>query len=726
MKTRTKRGPSRRQLAAGTSSEVATLNDPRIDQLREDFEFTLNERDSSLFTRMKLNFDTRNCIWAGQSQDGRKWRTRAGEDQIFPWPGASDSRVPLVDKYIKKHIAMLMALDNKMRVRVNATEVNDEGWAARMTNYLRWLKSTQMTERRAENELLASYLLERGAAIMSTLWCKKTQLQYEVVDREAIASLAIGKLKEGDTRFQDLPGMLFDATFAREAAVLLADLFPDVPSGRLERVATDVALTGEATFPRPAVVMNRPKVIARCPNDDIFISPDASSLEEANCYEVEVGRESKFRSYAKQYGWDDAWVEEVIEHQQGAVEFGNLQFNLRNTRQLTNILPTRGQTDSRKLFLWVHGYRRMVDAEGVPGIFYTVFHPHITESVGKHELLNYAHGQLPHTLFTQERRSRRMDDSRGYGEIASTAQQTIKNQWDMRQDRSSIATLPPSFHPTGQAPDKWGPGVQVPTNTPDRYGFMEVPAHDRGSQEEEQTVQHFTDDYFGFNAQPEAVMDAMAMRQKLADDWMFGQMLVDTQILQLAQQFTEDEFYFRVVGSAQGKPIKATREEIQGKFDLSVGFDVGDLDPMLKKAKLDALSAAYSFDATGQIDRGEGLMVALDIIDPNLSERLIKPGESASLQEAEDERRVFVSLIAGIPVMVKPGQAYQLRLQTLQETFQQNQYAQQLYQNNQQTQEAFDKRMKDLQQAFQNAPGGPNAVIGRGGPAFKPKMLSDS
>ena len=119
-------------------------------------------------------------------------------------------------------------------------------------------------------------------------------------------------------------------------------------------------------------------------------------------------------------------------------------------------------------------------------------------------------------------------------------------------------------------------------------------------------------------------------------------------------------------------------------------------------------------------------MVALDIIDPNLSERLIKPGESASLQEAEDERRVFVSLIAGIPVMVKPGQAYQLRLQTLQETFQQNQYAQQLYQNNQQTQEAFDKRMKDLQQAFQNAPGGPNAVIGRGGPAFKPKMLSDS
>jgi len=724
MKTRTSRGRTR---SIARHSEVATLNDPHIEQLREDFEFTLNERDSSLFTRMKLNFETRHNIWAGQSSDGRKWTPRRGEDQVFPWPGSSDAKVFLVDKYIKKHVAMLMALDNKMRVRVNATEIADEAWATRMTNFLRWMKTTQMTERRGENELLANYLLERGAGILSTVWCKKTQLQYEQVDRESLATLAMQKLQEGDTRFADLPGMLFDATFAPEAAVLLAELFPDVPSGRLERVAQDVALTGAAQFPRPAVVLNRPKVIARCPNEDIFLSPDASSLDEANVYEVEVMRESKFRSHAKEYGWDEAWTEEVLETQQGNVEFGNLQFALRNTRQLASILPNRGATDSRKLFLVVHAYRRLSDREGVPGIFYTVFHPHLSETVARHELLNYAHGQLPHTLFAQERRSRRLDDSRGYGEIASTAQQSIKNQWDMRQDRASIATLPPSFHPMGQAPDKWGPGVQVPTNTPDRYGFMDVPRHDPGSKEEEMTVQLFTDDYFGFNPAPEAMMDSMNLKQKLADDWMYGHARVDTQVLQLCQQFMPDQFYFRVVGSSQGKPIQSSREDIQGQFDLSVGFDIGNLDPEMKKAKLDGLQTAYAFDATGQLDRSEGLMVALDIVDPNLSERLIKPGEAASMQEVEDEQqRVFVSLMAGIPVAVKPGQAYQLRMQTLQETFQQNQYAQQLYGNNEQTKKAFDKRMKDLQQAYQNAPGGPNAVIGRGGPAFKPKMLSNA
>lgn len=722
MKTRKTRGRPQ----DNPQAEIARLNDPNLPQLREDFEYTLNERDSSLFTRQKLNFDTRNCVWAGQSDDGRKWSTRRGEDQIFPWPGASDARVPLTDLYIRKHVALLMALDTKMRVRVNATEINDEAWATRMTNFLRWLKTTQMTERRRENELLANYVLERGCGVMSTLWCKKRQLQYEVVDRETLAQMVIEKLQAGEMQFAELPGMILDPTLAPLAAPLLAELFPDVPLKRLEQVARDIARDGEAKFPRPVVTQNRPKVIARCPNEDIFISPDASTLEDASIYEVEVMREAKFRAQGEEYGWAPEWVENVIEHQKGNVEFGNLQFNLNRSRVANQILATRGSTDVRKLFLVVHAYRRLVDAEGVPGIFYTVFHPHISEEYGKHELLNYQHGQVPHTLFTQENRSRRIDDARGYGEIATTWQAKIKNQWDQRDDRASIATLPPSFHPPGKAPDKWGPGVQVPTQNPTAYGFMPVPAYDKGSQEVEQTVRMFADDYFGFRRDPETMMDAMNQMQKLADDWMDGHRRVDTQIVQLAQQFMPDEFYFRVVGSSQGKPIHSTREEIQGQFDLSVGFDVGNLDPEQKKAKLELLQLAYGMDATGAIDRTEGLEIAMDIIDPNLGERLIKPAEHASLAEQEDEQKIFVQLMAGISVPVKPGQAYQLRMQTLTELFQSNQAAQEVYQKNEQSKEAFDQRMKDLQQAFQNQPGGPNAVIGRGGPNFKPKMLSDA
>lgn len=726
MKTRT-RGPRRSQTAANESHhDTATLADPNLEQLREEFDYTLNERDSSLFTRARLNRETRDCVWAGQSADGRKWTPRAGEDQVFPWPGASDARVPLVDKYIIKHVALLLRLDSMMRVKVNATEVNDEAWANRMTAFLRWMKTTQMTERRAENELLANYVLERGLGVMSTVWCKKRQLAYETVDKEDLLTQAALQLQSGNERFADLPGMLLDAAFETEAAELLAQLYPDVPAGRLAKVVAEVRATGSARFPRPAVTMNRPRVIARCPNEDIFISPDASSMEEASAFEVEVMREAKFRSYALDYGWDKAWTEEVLETQQGNVDFGGLQFNLRLNSQVRRITPNRGSGDSRKLFLVVHAYRRLTDAEGVPGIFYTVFHPNLSASAGKHELLNYDHGQLPHTLFVRERRSRRPDDSRGYGEIATTFQAQVKSEWDSRIDRSSIATLPPSYHPPGQAPDRWGPGVQVPTMSPTGYGFMDTPKYDRGSQDVEESVRLFSDDYFGFAREEADLVDAQTLKQKLADDWMEGHTRVDTQILQLCQQFMPDTFYYRVVGSAQGKPIQSSREEIQGQFDISIGYAIENLDLEMKKQKLELMNTAVAMDTNGNTDRDEAMIVAFEMIDPNLGERLVKPKEHATLAEIEDEQRVFVQLMSGVPAVVKPGQAYQLRLQVLTDTFKQNAEAQAKYRENPQAREAFDQRVKDLQQAFQNQPGGPNAVIGRGGPAFRPKLLAEA
>lgn len=725
MKTRTR---GRRAAAPPQDGrrEIATLNDPNIEQLKEEFDYAVSQRDSSIFARAQLNQTTRNCVWPGKTTDGRKWTVRAGEDSVFPWPGASDASVPLVDLYIRKHVAMLQRLDTQMRVKVNATEINDEAWANRMTTFLRWMKTTQMRERRGENELLANYLLERGAGVMAVKWCKKRQLAYQTVDREELAVQAMMQVQAGDERFADLPGMLLDPNFDTEAARLLAVLYPEAASGRLERVVRDLREQGTARFPLPTVVMNRPKVIAYCPNEDIFVSPDASSMEDASVFCVEVMREAKFKGLAADYEWDPAWTAEVLETQRGKIEFGSMQFNLRANRQASRILASAGDVDARKLYLVVHAYRRLTDAEGVPGIFYTVHHPNVTASVARHELLNYDHGQQPHVWFTQERRSRRADDSRGYGEIASTFQNQIKAEWDGRIDRGSLATLPPSFHPPGLAPDKWGPGVQVPTNSPNSYGFMQGPKYDLGSKEIEESVRRMADDYFGFQRDEETIADAQNMLQKLADDWMFGQTDVDTQIVQLCQQFMPDEFYFRVVGSGQGKAIKSTREEIQGQFDIAIGFAVENLDPLIKKEKLSLMQLALGLDANGNTDRDEAMLVAFELIDPNLGERLVRPKEHATLAEIEDEQRVFVQLMAGVPALVKPGQAYQLRMQTLKELFQQNEQAKKLYRESEQVQLAFDKRMKDLQQAYQNQPGGPNAVIGRGGPAFQPKMLSNA
>jgi len=65
------------------------------------------------YTRMELNHDARECYWENQSDDGRKWgkvpprtgarRSRPGDEiEAYPWNGASDVRLRLVDTVIRE------------------------------------------------------------------------------------------------------------------------------------------------------------------------------------------------------------------------------------------------------------------------------------------------------------------------------------------------------------------------------------------------------------------------------------------------------------------------------------------------------------------------------------------------------------------------------------------------------------------------------------------------
>jgi hypothetical protein len=381
----------------------------------------------------------------------------------------------------------------------------------------------------------------------------------------------------------------------------------------------------------------------------------------------------------------------------------------------------RAVIDTSRLYEVIHSYRRQSDENGVPGIFYTVFHNGMVGkrssrrrgfSYASHGLLNYDHGQYPFVLFEAESRSRVVDDARGYGEVMATWQDGVKAEVDSRRDRSSIATLPPSYYPIGSAPDRWGPGVQVPTLRPEAYGFFRSPQWDPGSKETEQTLRTIADRWAGRLLPDQSnAMQAGNMTQDRADQWMEGHAEVDTQILQLAQQFMPDSFYFRIVGSEKGRSIHATRDEIQGEFDVAITYSTNDMLPQVIAEKLGLLEKAITLDAAGTIDRTEAVQVAFDMIDPNLGERLIRPAQAAYEAEVKDEADAFTQLSAGIPVDVKPGQNYQLRLQWLRQMLGQNKEAMAKYRDNEFFRELLDRRIKQLE--FQVEQHTQNAMIGR-------------
>lgn len=699
-------------------SEQASA-EPDLPELCAEFHRAVEGRDRNVFARQRLNTNARYCLWPHQSADGKKWKADSGKT-VFPWPGASDARVPLVDKYINEDVAFLMVISDRMKVQVNGTESNDAAFAHRLTNLLRWQKATQMGELPRERRLGANYLLERGAVVFGVFWDRREQLGYETIDLETITALAMqarqvqeqaqaqGAPSGGgpEAVLATLPNLIMDPVLEKEAALVLQQGFPTVRLSRLRTAVRELRAQGTTRLPRPKIVKDQPCVVALSPNDDIFLPPEATDIQTTPAlWRREWLSETQLVARERSHGWSKAWIKEMLRTQKGHSHvLPGQQYGGPSRNQNTGL-------ETETMFEVIHAYRRMHDADGVPGIYYTCFSPGLTKHYAWHGLLDYDHGEYPFVFIERETIARRLDAARGYGEIAFTAQQQVKTEWDSRIDRASIATMPPSYHPPGQPPSKWGPGVKIPVISREDYGFLETPKYDGGSEEVEASVRRLADEYFGRPVDEQNAVQAQLMRQDLANNWMNGLALVDTQLLKLDQQFLPEEIYFRVVGSSQSQPLRATSAEIQGSFDVSVGYNVGDLDNEVVTAKLGLIEKALMMDTTGRVDRNQALDVVFSLIDPDIGERILKPALDASQSEIEDEQTVYARMFAGVDQDVKPsGQAYDLRLKVLENILAQSREGQEKLQQDPAFRARVEKRFKQLGFQMEQRE---NAIIGR-------------
>jgi hypothetical protein len=670
--------------------------------------------DSSLVDRKNKNWENRHNIWPGQSDDGRKWKGKLGRDPV-PFDGASDSRVPLVDTYVNEDTDMLMTSLRSMTVQAMPTESNDANKAFQTTNFLRYMLSNQIEEFYAEAELAANYYLENGLAVIGVFWERETQRYYETIDLEDIKNAAMS-----DPALAELPSMLLDpanddAVFVMAQNLLATQNF-DVSDAEVRALISDLRKNGEGRVTVPMVHKDRPTVVALKVGEDFFAPPDTTDIQKARrLYYRQYMTAEQIQDAVVSQDWDKRWAEEIIERAKGSTTSSNNQNNGRLSRHGQR--PGQLDLNTENLYEIVHAFERRVDPKtGVPGIYIIIFSPHLTsdesggEIVAKHELLNYAHCRMPFVLMRREFLSRRVDDSRGYGEIAHTWQRQIKMEWDGRVDRSYLATMPPLLHPFGRAPSSWGPGVMVPRMRADDYQYAESPKHDAGSKEIEESIRKTADRYFGRPVDEANAAYAQMRQQNMVRKWLDYWREVAQQVLQLCQQFLPEPFYFRVVGSNQAEPLQTTRQEILGQYDITLAFNVSNLDSELVKQKLELLRAAVGeFDINGVVDRTELMKVVFDFVDPNMGERLLRPAEAASEQEKEEERNVFAQLMAGVPVDVKEGQAYQLRLTELGQLAQ-TPTAQKKLQEDEHVRGVVERRAKQLEHQLVQQQ---NAQIGR-------------
>jgi len=661
-------------------------------------ELSQAESDASYyFGRKTDNFNTRFCLWAGQSEDGRKHQGSLGK-RPWPWEGASDTRIRLADTLINENVRLLKRAFFSSRMQVQPVETSDSIIKQAVQTALNWMMKVHcLDDLRREVELALQIRETFGLSFLGVFWRTTTRVEEKSITMEEIQNVAL----QGDGAAAALVEAILDPLQEEGAQAMLGMLAEKAGTVAAVRALRE---KGIFTYENPYIFESKPEWVALEPLEDILFPASTWSIQRAPWVaRRELITEDELRERGTTQDYDADWIERAVK-QKGMTQRINRNI-LRNNEHLAN--------NDRDLIEVYHVYRKVHD-KGATRVECTVINTSITDLVAKHEISPYEHGQFPFIELPRERASRNLLESRGIPELVHTSQGEIKTQRDYRADRASIAILPPVRVPAnrGKLELVFGPGSQIPERRPGEFGWMEPPPFDKGTIEVEQSTRGDVDEYFSRATAAIAPARTMLAQQDLVDSFLTDMKLAIAQTLQLMQQYLTDAQVQRIVGMLPGK-FQLTREEVQGQYDLQVDFDVRDLDNEFLGKKLDYIAkVAIPLDVAGVIDRAGLVKFIMSAVDPVLGESLVRDAGVAAAAEAEDEQVQFTKIAAGAEPPLKEGGNPQVRLQVLQQTIQANPAVAQRYQQDEIFRKMIDARVQSFQfQLTQQQ----NAQIGRMG-----------
>ena len=659
------------------------------------------DADGSPYIQRKLrNWNTRYCVWPGQSEDGRKHRSAMGREP-WPWDSASDCRVRLADNIVKDHCAILTNAFFKSRVQVQPVESMDADKRQAAETILKWLLFQHcLDDLRREVRLAAEFRETYGLSIMAIDWQQTTRTE---IKRFTLEDAQMMVQESQDPNLAAFLEVILDPLQEETAAELLGQIVPELGSVSKVRALRD---KGEVEWESPYIFESKPVWTALEAWEDVIFPIQTFSIQRAAFVaRRELLNEVELRERAAVEGWDEDWVERAVKHKG---ELKRINLNLHRSDQFI-------YEQMRDMIEVWHVYRKENDPKtNAVRVTRSVISYHVPDKAAVHELLPYSHGLYPFVELPRERSTRPLLESRGVPEITQTAQEEIKIQRDYRADRASISILPPIRVPAnrGKFDLVLGPGVQIPERRPGEIGWMDPPRPDAGSIEVENATRFDVNNYFGRMAEGVPSQMSMLHTQELIDSWLLDMKLCVIQTLALAQQYMTPEEVSRVTGNQL--PFAASPQDIRGRFDITAEFDARLLDAEALGAKLKYLSEILvPMDSFGVIDRAGLVKYMFQAVDPNMASMLVQDIGAATQAEQEDEQSAFAKIAAGAePPLKEGGQNAQVRLQTLQGIVQSNPAVQQRYQQDEIFRKMIDARAQAFQFQLQQQQ---NAVIGRTG-----------
>lgn len=683
-----------------------------------DIQFLLNEYQRSAFfgtmvSKMNYADDIRLARWPGQTDDGKKHSyARPDGDPAFPFEGASDVRIRLVDRLIREQKALLMHSFKSCTLKVGGTEITDTMSAASATNLMRWLIETKMKlELHKEAELTADYMLHYGWSIVQIGWEREAGKRIQPITLMELAQAAQAQQMAGaDGRMGAMVSAIQDPSKEDYALQLMMAYLPDQAEPDLRKVIRELRETGESSISQPFIAKNLPVVTALKPYDEVCFPPETSDLQKARViFRRQYVTEVELRSMAEIAGWKRDFVDDASK------TMGNhYYFNDPNLVPTTTMLNTNVQRGDNLIEI-VWAYYRQLDKDNIPAIYYTVFCPQVgSERYGIQEMLNYAHNQYPFVELRMETSRRAVTESRGIPELCKTEQEEVKAQHDAIRDRTAIEVLPPvKVVKRIGALNRIAPGQVLPVTNKDDYTWLEPPAGraEYAFQVIEQ-VEKNLGNYFGFQVgeKPIDPVKIQMMKQLQIDNWLMFWTRCFSQMFSLCLQYMPEEEIVRITGT----PLKQGMSDIHTQYDLNVRFDVRDADPEFVREKLKSIvETVVPLDVSGVIDRDKLVKLVIESISPDAARELV-------IDKATASQKLYKDVTSDIALMMLGNEAQYVendpqassKLQFAQDILAKNPKAQQAAQGDRIFQILLENYMKQLQFSVEQEK---NKQIGRVG-----------
>ena len=661
---------------------------PDIGELQSELERSLYNGGN--VARINSNDDIRLCRWEGQSDDGKKYQQNLREgESVFPFEGASDVRVRLVDSIINELTVLCVHSWQRAALRVSGTEVGDALTAGAVQTLTRYMVENRLRmELEREAELWAQNTFNYGWSVVHVGWERRLGSREVTLTMPAIEARA---QQEGGILAEALRSMATSGASDLTANLLANAYNATTDEGR--RMAKELLASGTTTFRESRVVKNQPVVAALRPFDEICFPPETLDLQDARViFRRTFMTEVDLREMIKTEGWDEKWVDEA------ALTAGKSAWyadpNLIPTT--TNITDTLNRADN--LIEVVYAYTRQIGENGTPCIYYTVFCPHTREeSYAKHEMLDYAHGEYPFVEFRRERMRRAVSESRGIPELAMTDQEEIKAQHDSVRDRTAFETLPPlKVKKRLGTQNQIAPGVLLPVTTPDDYQFLSPPSGNPGlAFNLIDRVEAKVAAYFGLTHPAVPPVKTQMQQQFLINNWLTAWSRVYRQMTVLCVQYMDGSEIERIVGV----PVAMEPADLAGTYDINVAFNVRELDSDHVLEKMKAIQQfVLPMDTSGAVDRSALIRTIVEAISPEASKTILLDQAAASQRMYTDVQTDIAKMMLGMePTYVENDPAAASKLQYAQDILSKNQKAQQAAQADPQFQALLQNYLQNLQ-----------------------------